>query len=120
MKLQKVISRRNCVKKFVLAGILKVNDENSRTRIRDPDPLVRCMDPRIRIRIHPKMSWIRHTGSLCVLYGGLRISKLQFSIQKIHKKIYSCKFFKFLVIKPLVLELDPDPQLGKILDPDPH
>ncbi len=46
------------------AGILKVNDENSRIRIQDadPDPLVRGMDPRIRIRIHPKMSWIRNTG----------------------------------------------------------
>jgi hypothetical protein len=28
----------------------------------NPDPLVRGMDPRIRIRIHPKMSWIRNTG----------------------------------------------------------
>ncbi len=44
-------------------GILKVNDENSRIRIRDPnpDPLVRGMDP--RIRIHTKMSCIRNTGS---------------------------------------------------------
>jgi hypothetical protein len=35
---------------------LKVNDENSRIRIQDP--LVRGIDPRIRIRIriHPKMS----------------------------------------------------------------
>jgi hypothetical protein len=49
---------------------LKVNDENRRIRIQDPDPdpdpnpdpLVRGMDPRIRIRIHPKMSWIRNTG----------------------------------------------------------
>jgi hypothetical protein len=40
--------------------MLKVNDENSRMRIPDPDPLVRSMDPRIRIRIHPKMSWIRN------------------------------------------------------------
>jgi hypothetical protein len=43
---------------------LKVNDENSRIRIQvpdpNPDPLVRGMDP--RIRIHPKMSWIRNTG----------------------------------------------------------
>ncbi len=42
---------------------MKVNDENSRIRIQvpspDPDPLVRGMDP--RIRIHPKMSWIRKT-----------------------------------------------------------
>jgi hypothetical protein len=37
---------------------LKVNDENSRIRIQDPDPLVRGMDP--RIRIHPKISWIRN------------------------------------------------------------
>ncbi len=40
---------------------MKVNDENSRIRILDPDPLVRGMDPRIRIR--PKMSWIRNTAA---------------------------------------------------------
>jgi hypothetical protein len=65
MYLQKVISRKNFVKKFFFAGILKVNDANSRIRIQDPDPdpSVRGMDPRIRIRIriHPKMSWIRNT-----------------------------------------------------------
>jgi hypothetical protein len=52
------------------AGILKVNDENGRIRIQDPDPdlipdpdpLVRGMDPRIRFRIHPRMSWIRNTA----------------------------------------------------------
>jgi hypothetical protein len=27
----------------------------------DPGPLVRGMDPRIRIRIHTKISWIRNT-----------------------------------------------------------
>jgi hypothetical protein len=27
----------------------------------NPDPLVRGMDPQIRIRIHTKMSWIRNT-----------------------------------------------------------
>ncbi len=56
--------QKNCVKNLFFAGILKVNDENSRIRIQDPDPipdpLVRGMDP--RIRIHPKMSWIRNTG----------------------------------------------------------
>jgi hypothetical protein len=43
-------------------GILKVNDENSRIRIQEPDadPFVRGMDP--RIRIHTKMSRIRNTG----------------------------------------------------------
>jgi hypothetical protein len=64
MYLQKVISRKNCVKKLVFCWhLLKVNDENSRIRIQDPDPLVRGKDPRIRIRIriHPKMSWIRNT-----------------------------------------------------------
>jgi hypothetical protein len=44
----------------------KVKDENRRIRIQDPDPdpnpdpLVRGMD--LRIRIHPKMSWIRNTA----------------------------------------------------------
>jgi hypothetical protein len=44
------------LKNLFFAGILKVNDENSRIR----DPLVRGMDP--RIRIHTKMSWIWNTG----------------------------------------------------------
>jgi hypothetical protein len=41
--------------KLVFVGVLKVNDENGRIRI----GLVRGLDPRIRIRIHTKMSWIR-------------------------------------------------------------
>jgi hypothetical protein len=65
MYLQKVISRKLCVKNLFFVGILKVNDENSRIRIQDPDPnpdpLVRGMDPRIRIRIHPKIALIRNT-----------------------------------------------------------
>jgi hypothetical protein len=46
----------------------KIAGSGSRIRIQDPDPnpdpdsLVRGMDPLIRIRIHPKMSWIRNTG----------------------------------------------------------
>jgi hypothetical protein len=69
MYIQKVISR-NFFFILVFVGILKVNDENSRMRIQDPDPLVRGMDPRIqiRIRIHTKMSWIRNTA----LDGNLR------------------------------------------------
>ncbi len=43
MYLQKVIIKKTC---WHLGG---------------PDPLVRCMDPRIRIRIHTKISWIRDT-----------------------------------------------------------
>jgi hypothetical protein len=63
-----VASKSHKQKKIVLkhlffADILKVNDENRRIRIQDPDPdpnpdpLVRGMNPRIRIRIHPKMLW---------------------------------------------------------------
>jgi hypothetical protein len=67
------------LKNYFFAGILKVNDENSRIQIQDPDPnpdpdpLVRGMDPRIRIRIriHPKMSWIRNTGFENVVYSTL-------------------------------------------------
>jgi hypothetical protein len=58
MYLQKVTSRKNCVKKLFFAGILKANEENTQ----DPDTLVRGMDPPIRIRIHTKMSWIRNTA----------------------------------------------------------
>ncbi len=61
------------LKNKFFAGILKVNDENSRIRIQDPDPnpdpLVRGMDPRIRIRIHLKISWIRYTVSRTVLFS---------------------------------------------------
>ncbi len=64
MYFQKVISRKTFFKVGTyLVRILKVNDENSSIRIRIQDPLVRGMAPRIqiRIRIHPKMSWIRNT-----------------------------------------------------------
>ncbi len=62
--------------------------------------------------------------SLCVLYGGLRIGKLQFRSRKYKKSFTAVNFLQFLVIKILDLELDPDPdpdpQLGKMMDPDPH
>jgi hypothetical protein len=64
MYLQKVISRNLFYKNLFFVGILKVIDEKS--WIQDPDPLVRCMDP--RIRIHTKLSWIRNTA---FLYGNL-------------------------------------------------
>ncbi len=62
-------SRKICVKNYFVGGILEVNDD-SRIWIEDPDlnpdpnpdPIVRGMDPQIRIRIHPKMSWIRNTA----------------------------------------------------------
>jgi hypothetical protein len=59
--------------------------------------------------------------NLDILYGGLGIGKLQFLIIKKLKKIFSCKFFQFLVIKAL----DPDwiririSVHPKMLDPDP-
>jgi hypothetical protein len=58
MYLKKVISRNFFLKVFV--GILKVNDENSRT-----GSISQRHDP--RIRIHTKMSWIRNTAKGSVL-----------------------------------------------------
>ncbi len=55
----------------IIVRILRLIDENNRIRIQDP--LVRGMDPRIRIRIHTKMLWIRNTAKYFVsspdLYG---------------------------------------------------
>ncbi len=63
MYLLKVTSRKIGLKNLFFAGILKINDENTRIRIQDldpdPGPLVKGMDP--RIRIHAKMSSIRNT-----------------------------------------------------------
>jgi hypothetical protein len=74
MYLQKVASRKNCVKKLFFASILKVNDENNRILIQDPDldpdPLVRGIDS--RIRIHTKMSWIRNTAMYNIVGGSFR------------------------------------------------
>jgi hypothetical protein len=50
MYLKKVLSRKNCIKKIFFPGIFKVNAENRRILIKDPDsdpnqdPLVRGMD----------------------------------------------------------------------------
>jgi hypothetical protein len=60
-------NQKNFLNKLVFVGILKVSDENSKIRIQNPDPLVRGMDPRILIRIHTKMSWIRYTSRYCRL-----------------------------------------------------
>jgi hypothetical protein len=51
--------------------------------------------------------------SLGVLYGGLGISKLQFLIKKIEIKFPAINFFSILGNQTL------DPQLEKMLDPDP-
>jgi hypothetical protein len=58
--------------------------------------------------------------SLGVLYGGLGISILLFLIKKIEIKFPAINFFQFLVIKPWIRIRDPDPQLEKMLDPDPY
>jgi hypothetical protein len=63
MYLQKVISRKNKIKNLFFVGILNVYDEKRGIRIQDPDPLVRGIDPRIRIRT--KTSWIRNTVANC-------------------------------------------------------
>ncbi len=60
MYLQKVLSRKKCVKKLVFCWHLE--GQWRKYQDPDPDPLVRGMDP--RIRIHPKMSWIRNTGKM--------------------------------------------------------
>ncbi len=45
------------------------------TKKQDPDPFVRGIDPRMRIRIHSKMSWTQNTGVYHTYYiyffGGL-------------------------------------------------
>ncbi len=58
--------------------------------------------------------------SLGVLYGGLGISKLQFFIKKIKIKFPAVNFSQVWVIKPWIRIRDPDPQLEKMLDPDPY
>jgi hypothetical protein len=58
--------------------------------------------------------------SLGVLYRGLGISKLQFLIKKIETKFPAINFFQFKVIKPWIRIRNPDPQLEKMLDPDPY
>ncbi len=55
----------------------------------DPDPLVRSMDP--RIRIHPKMSWIRNTGNR----RSLHLSKE--NIQQYKKTLNFLTFFPVFV-----------------------
>ncbi len=65
---------------------------------------------------------MRPLCSLCVLYGGLGITNWQFLSKKYPNYFSAVNFLKFLVIKTLDSELDPDPypQLGKMLDSDPH
>jgi hypothetical protein len=87
---------------------LKVNDENSRIRIQDLDPLARSMDP--RIRIHPKMSWIRNTGSR------LKILNIFMWIRDLSAAGSGIPGFR---IRIDFMYTDPDPAFFLIADPDP-
>ena len=58
--------------------------------------------------------------SLGVLYGGLGICKLQFLIKKIEIKFPAINIFQFQVIKLCIRIRNPNPQLEKMLDPDPY
>jgi hypothetical protein len=57
-------------------------------------------------------------ASFMEAHGG--ISKWQFLIKKIKIKFPAVNFFQFWVIKPWIRIRDPDPQLEKMLDPDPY
>ncbi len=57
MYLQEVVSKKLFFKFVFCLHLGKVNDENSR---------IRGMDPRIQIRIHPEMSWIRNIASYLI------------------------------------------------------
>ncbi len=83
---------------------------------------------RIFIFLSTGCSLLRAEGFSCslgVLYGGLGISKLQFLIMKIENKFPAIIFFSILGHQ--TLDLDPgsgsgirNPQLEKMLDPDPY
>jgi hypothetical protein len=62
MYLQNVHKQKNFFINKFFVTVLKVNDEKEQDLDPHPDPLVRGMDP--QIRIHTKMSWIRNTGGL--------------------------------------------------------
>ncbi len=75
---------------------------------------------------------MRAEGFSCsfgVLYGGLGISKMQFLIKKIKIKFLVVIFFSILGHQTLdpdpgsgsgIRIRNPDPQLEKMLDPDPY
>ncbi len=77
----KVPSKSNMQKNFFYTSFL-LAFEGQRWKKKDPDPLVRGMDPRIRIRIHTKMSWICNTGCY---EGLLALRILCFSLSEVPK-----------------------------------
>jgi hypothetical protein len=101
----------------------------------DPDPHSNCgsgsrgakmahknrKKSRIFMFLSTGCSLLRAKGFFCslgVLYGSLGISKLQFLIKKIEIKFSAISFFQFYVIKPWIRIRNPE--LEKMLDPDPH
>jgi hypothetical protein len=82
---------------------------------------------RIFIFRSARCSLLRAEGFSCslgVLYEGLGISKLQFLIKKIKIKFLVVNFFNFRSSNPGsgsgIRIRNPDPQLEKMLDPDPY
>jgi hypothetical protein len=72
-------------------------------------------------------SLLRAEGFSCsmgVLNGGLGISKWQFLMKKIKIKFPAVNFFNFRSSNPgsgiRIRNRNPDPQLEKMLDPDPY
>ncbi len=74
-----------------------------------------CFTPRRRSSLSRAEGF---SCSLGVLYGGLGISKLQILDQKNIFLFSAVHFFQFWVMKPRIR--DPDPQIEKMLDPDPY
>jgi hypothetical protein len=63
--------------------------------------------------------FLRAEGFSCS-FGGQGISKWQLLMKKIKIKFSTVNFVQFYVIKSWIRIRDPDPQLEKMLDPDPY
>ncbi len=115
---------------FLLREIQCIGSGLDPDSIRSVDPYPESGSRRAKILTKIEKNWeiscfvsagcslLRAEGFFCsmdVLYGSLRIGKLQFLIKKIFDFFSSCNFFRFLVIKIL----DPDRYSFKMLDPDP-
>ncbi len=115
-----VPSKSNKQKKIVLKISLCWHVEGQWRKWQDPDPnrdpLVRSMDPRIRIRIHLKMSWIRNTALLI-----LRIQKNYAQVHHLQSKNFSSKIFvTMLFCRHYFSPLNTFLSKGKDPDPGPH
>jgi hypothetical protein len=102
-----------------------------RIQIADPDPGGEKLptkiekSPEFSCFLSTGCSLLRAEGFSCilgVLYGGLGISKLHFLIKNIEIKFPDINFFNFRSSNPGSGSgiRNPDPQLEKMLDPDPY